>query len=96
MALVSSTASRFLAPFVAELTATRELSERQALELRDKAELIGRLSSDLDQARATIDELKTSDAHSRTVAHRLSLMLVILGILIVAAVSASAAWWFSH
>ena len=96
LALVSSTASQFLAPFIAELTATRELSERQSLELRSQAELIGRLSSDLDQARATVDELRTSAARRRVADFRVTLILVMFGTLLVAGISAGAAWWFGH
>lgn len=57
VALVAATANQVIAPFVAEYTAVRQLVERQAQELRDQAELIGRLSSDLDHARETINGL---------------------------------------
>jgi hypothetical protein len=96
LALVARTASQFMAPFAAELTATRELSERQAVQLRDQAELIGRLSSDLDRARTIVEELRSSEAQSRDLTHRVTWALVVLGIVIVAAMSAALAWWFGH
>jgi hypothetical protein len=78
----------------AHLTATRRLVERQEIKLRDQAELVDRLFSARDQARVTISELMESEARSRALTYRASLILVIFGVLIVAAASAGATWWF--
>ena len=93
LGLVTTTATHMVAPLVAEFVATRQLNERQNIELRDQAELIGRLSSDLDQARATIDALRDSEARSQAVSRRAMLVLMILSACIIAGASAAAVRW---
>jgi hypothetical protein len=61
VALISATASQVVAPFMREYEVVREAVDRQTNQLRDQAELIGRLSSDLDHAREVIRELKQPD-----------------------------------
>ena len=84
----------FMAPFASQLTATRELSERQAVQLRDQAELIGRLSSDLDRARTIVKEPGAAKRNA-DLTHRVTWAPRGVGIVIVAATSAALAWSFA-
>src|SRR5262249_4849024 len=96
VALVATTASQLIAPFMMEYHANLELARRQATESRDQAELIGRLSSDLDHARETIGELSAEGDGAGW--SRFIPMELLLGVIVLAAIVIMAGWgrWLIH
>jgi len=96
LADVLSKAPGLLAPFVTELTAAREAGERRAADLRAQAELIGRLSSELDAARATLTEMVAREQQSELRARHAVVALMVALTVAVVAVSVAAAVWFGR
>jgi len=77
---------------MADLMATRWTLERQTEEDRARADLLVRLSSDLSQARETLQELRELAASTQC-AVRTSVVLI-TGM--IAALVAGGMWWFFH
>jgi hypothetical protein len=96
IALMSATASQVLTPFMKELEMTRELSERQSVEIRQQAELIGRLSSDLDNAREIIREMKVGDRSQRGQTQWIMTIFVFTVILLAAMIAAGVTVWLTR
>jgi hypothetical protein len=96
IALISATASQIIAPFMSEFENVRGLSERQSAELRQQAELIGRLSSDLDNARESIQGLKLGNASQHAYTQWMTLVLIVGAALLSAAIAAGVTLWMAR
>jgi hypothetical protein len=74
---------------MAELSAARQLNERRADALRDQAETVATLSSDLDREHEIVRELQETIARKGARAGDLALTLMVL----ILVLSVGAVWW---
>jgi hypothetical protein len=89
LGLASAIAQFVLIPLMAELSAARQLNERRADALRDQAETVATLSSDLDREHEIVRELQETIARKGARAGDLALTLMVL----ILVLSVGSVWW---